>query len=147
MIIISQVKQGELKASSKKEHLPSCAILQCSRKSRASLQHQICFISVSLLQRSLLKLRKCTTCNHLHRKLHFLTQAEVLGTESKLKATGSRLEFSWAVSAQDLNIEVEISLGRALCSMQQAIRSPQGLQKWHKADIFVREILSNIRQK
>lgn len=27
VIIISQVKQGELKASSKKEHLPSCAIL------------------------------------------------------------------------------------------------------------------------
>lgn len=80
--------------------------------------------------------------------MYFLTPgSKVLGTESKLKATGSRLEFSWAVSAQDSNTEVEISLGGVLCSMLQAIRSPQGLQKWHKADIFVRENLSNTRQK
>lgn len=96
----------------------------------------------------LLKLRRGIAYNHLHRRVHFLALgSKVLGTESKLKATGSRLEFSWAVSAQDLNTEVEISLGGVLCSMQQAIRSPQGLQKWHKAGIFVRENLSNTRQK
>lgn len=43
----------------------------------------------------LLKLRRGTAHNYLHRKLYFLTlRSKVLGTESKLKATGSRLEFS-----------------------------------------------------
>lgn len=102
------------------------------------------FVSEELL----LKLRRSTAYYHLHRKLYFLTPgSKVLRTESKLKATGSRLEFSGAISAQDSNTEVEISLGGVLCSMLQAIRSPQGLQKWHKADIFVRENLSNTRQK
>lgn len=46
-------------------------------------------------EKLLLKLIRGTAYNHLHRKLYFVTLgSKVLGTESKLKATGSRLEFS-----------------------------------------------------
>lgn len=46
-------------------------------------------------EKLLLKLRRGIAYNHLHRKVYFLTLgSKVLETESKLKATGSRLEFS-----------------------------------------------------